>query len=102
MEMSFYNIYLLINKDGGVNFGILGLQTDNILNIGIEVFMNKKEVEITETKFKTKSQTILETGISRVFNGCHMIIRLEFIMVIQKNQADKLVLVNIKDNTKKQ
>lgn len=55
MKILFYNIYLLITKDGDINFGIIGLQTDIILNIGTKVFMNKKEAEIIEAKFKTKS-----------------------------------------------
>ena len=54
-----------------------------------------------EAKFKAKTQTILKTGASRNFNGCRMTIKAKSIMVVQKNQAEKLVLVNIKDNTKK-
>ena len=33
-------------------------------------------------KFKVKTQTILETGAWRDFNGFHIIIKAEFIMVI--------------------
>ncbi|MCJ1345194.1 hypothetical protein MMC31_003400, partial [Peltigera leucophlebia] len=55
-----------------------------------------------EAKFKAKIQTILETGASKDFNNCRMVIEAESIMVVQKNQPDKLVLVNIKDNARKQ
>lgn len=44
---------------------------------------------------------MLEISMSENFNGCYMIVKAESIMVIWKNQAKKLVLVNSKDNTKK-
>ena len=102
MDMSPYDACLLITKDGDENFGIAGLQTDNILNIGTEVFMKKKETEIMEAKFKAKTRTILETSASGDFDGCRMTIKTESIMVVQKNQAEKLVLVDINNNAKKQ
>ncbi len=68
----------------------------------MEVFIKKEEKEIIEAKFKAKNQTILETGVSGDFNGCRITIRAESIMVVQKNQAEKLVLIEVKDNAKKQ
>ncbi len=100
--MSSYDACLLITKDGGDNFGIVGLQTDDILNIRTEAFIKKKEKEIIEDKLKAKNRTILETGVSGDFNSCRMTIGAESIMVVKKNQAEKLVLVDIKDNAKKQ
>lgn len=50
--MLFHNICLLITKTGSENFGIVGLQIDNIVNIGIKVFMNKEEAKITKDRFK--------------------------------------------------
>ncbi len=64
--------------------------------------MKKEEKEIIKAKFKAKNQTILKTSVSGDFNSCHMIIRAESIMIKQKNQAEKLVLVDVKDNIKKQ
>ena len=55
-----------------------------------------------EAKFKAKTQKFLENGISKDFNGCYMTIKAEFFMVMQKNQEEKLVFVDIKDNAKKQ
>lgn len=75
---------------------------DNTLNIGTKAFMKKKETEIMEAKFKAKIKTILETGASRDFNGGYMTIKTEFIIVVQKNQAKKLVFDDIKNHTKKQ
>lgn len=102
IEILSYDIYLLIIKNGRKNFGIARLQTDNIFNVRTEAFMNKEETKIIEFKFKTKSQTILESGISGDFNGCHMTIKVEFNIVVQKNQVEKLVPVDIKDSIKKQ
>ena len=55
MEMSSYDAYLLITKAGSENFSIVGLQTDDTLNVGIKIFMNKEKAEIIETKFNAKS-----------------------------------------------
>ncbi len=102
MEMSLYDACLLITKDGGENFSIAGLQTNDTLNIGTEAFMKKEEKEILKAKFKAKIQTILETGVSGDFNSCQKTIKAESIIVVQNNQAEKLVLVDIKDKAKKQ
>ena len=53
--MSSYDACLLITKDGGENFGIVGLQTDDTLNIKTEAFIKKEEKEIIESKFKAKN-----------------------------------------------
>lgn len=99
--MSSYDPCLLITKNSDKIFGITGLQTDNILNIRPEIFMQKEETEIMEVKFKAKIQTILKTVALRDFNNYRMTIEAEFIMVVQKNQAQKLVLIDIKNNAKK-
>ena len=44
--------------------------------------MKKKETEIMEAKFKAKTQTILETGVSRDFNDCRITIEAKSIMVV--------------------
>lgn len=63
--------------------------------------MNKQEIEITEAKFKAKSQTILETSASKNIHNYYMTIKAKSRMVIQKHQTEKLVLVSIKNNAKK-
>lgn len=62
--------------------------------------MKKEKTKIIEAKFKVKIQTILETSISKDFNNYHMTIKARFIMIIQKNQAKKLVFININNNIK--
>lgn len=64
--------------------------------------MNKEEAKIIKAMFKAKSKTVLETGVLRDFNSCCMTIKVESIMVLQKNQVKKLILVNIKNNAKEQ
>lgn len=64
IEMLFYNAYLLIIKNKGINFGITRLQIGNTLNVGTEIFINKKEAKIIKIKFKAKSQIMLATNIS--------------------------------------
>lgn len=100
MEVSSYNAYLFITKNSEKIFGITRFQTNDTFNIRTETFMNKKETEITDAKFQAKSQTILETGLSEAFNNCRMTIEAKSIMVIWKNQAKKLVLIDIKDSAK--
>ena len=82
MEMSAYDACLFITKDGNENFSIAELQTDNTLNIRIEAFMKKEETKIMKVKFKAKTQTILETGASEDFNGCHITIKAESIIIV--------------------
>lgn len=102
MEILSYDACLLIIKDGSENFGIVRIQTNDTLNVGTEIFINKEETENIEVKFKAKTQTMLKTSIFRDFNSCYKIIETKSIMVVQKNQVEMLVLVNIKDNAKKQ
>lgn len=97
-----YDPCLLITKDGGEKFGIAKLQIDNTLNVGIKAFMKIKETEIMKAKFKAKTKTILKTGTSGDFNGCCRTIEAKFIMVVQKNQKEKLVFIDMKNNAKKQ
>ena len=68
----------------------------------MEAFMKKEEKEIINAKFKVKNQTMLETGISGDFNSCRITIEAKSIMIVHKNQTEKLVLVDVKDNAKKQ
>lgn len=89
IEMLSFDTYLLITKDSNKNFAIAKLQMDNTLNIEMEAFMKKKEIEIIEANFKAKTQIILNTSVLRNFNSYYMIITAEFIMVVQKNQIKK-------------
>lgn len=51
----------------------------------MEAFIKEKETKIIKAKFKAKTQTILETGILKDFNNCHMTIKVKFTIVVHKN-----------------
>lgn len=54
IEILFYDICLLITKDNGKNFGIVGIQIDDTFNVRMEAFMKKEETDIIKTKLKAK------------------------------------------------
>lgn len=82
IEMLSYDVYLFITKDESENFDIVGLQTNNSLNIGKRVFMMKKKKEIIEAKFNVKNRTIGKIGVCESFNDFCMTIEAESIIVI--------------------
>ena len=100
--MSPYKACLLITKDSGKNFGMVRFQIDYTLNVRMGAFMKNEDTEIMENKFKVKILTILEISASGNFNSYCMTIEVEFIIIVQKNYAEKLVFIDIKGNTKKQ
>ena len=102
MKISPYNAYLLITKDGGEIIWHSKLSDRRYSHVGTGAFMKKEETEIMDAKFKGKTQTILKIEASGDFNGYHMTIKAESIIVVQKNQVEKLILVDNKDNAKKQ
>lgn len=57
--------------------------------------------KIIKAKFKAKTRIISKTGKFEDLNDCCIIIKVESIILIKKNQTDKLVFVDIKDNVKK-
>ncbi|KAF2194542.1 hypothetical protein K469DRAFT_725852 [Zopfia rhizophila CBS 207.26] len=71
IETSSFNSCLLITKDG-TDFSIVGMQTNDTLNVGTYGFMGKEEEKLQKAKFKTKPRTVLKTGLSDDFNGCHV------------------------------
>lgn len=83
IKISSYNTCLLITKDRDKNFGIIRLQTNNILNITIKIFINKEEIEIIKAKFNIKSQIrVLEITTLADFHNCHIIIENKFIVIV--------------------
>lgn len=55
IEILSYGACLVITKDNSKNFGIIGIQIDNIFNIRMEAFIKKEEIGIMEAKFKAKT-----------------------------------------------
>jgi len=102
METSAFDPCLLITKDNQEEFGITGLQTDDTLNLGTVKFMEKEDSKLQKAKLKAKPQTILGTGSSGDFNGCHVEVEEHGVTVTQKGQANKLSLVDAKQDDAKQ
>lgn len=93
---------MLITKNKSENFAITGLQIGNTFNIRMEAFINKKEAEIIKVKFEAKSQIILQTDTLGDFNSCHIMIEDVSNIIVQKNQVEKLFIIYIKNDVKKQ
>lgn len=75
---------------------------NNILNIEIEVFIKKTETEIIEANFKTKIQTILETGTLEDFTGsCMTITKLNLSQLYRKTKQKSLSLLILRIMQKK-
>lgn len=91
---------MFITQASSINFDIAIFQTDNTFNVWIKTCINKKEAKIIKAKFNIKSQIILETCALGDLNDYHIIIEAESIIVMQKNQIEKLVFINIRDNAK--
>ncbi|KAH8891085.1 hypothetical protein GQ53DRAFT_150472 [Thozetella sp. PMI_491] len=93
MEISGYDPCLLITKPGKP-FGLVGLQTDDTLNIGSSDFLQKEEIELAKAGFKVKPRSLLTLGIEGDFNGCYISLSEDSIAIRQKGQAKRLELVN--------
>ena len=70
---SSFDPYLLITDQAGENgFGIVGMQTDDILILLTATFSAKKKEKLKEAKFRTKLKTILTKNTSLDFNGARL------------------------------
>src|SRR5450756_1280130 len=65
MVISTYNPYLMVTDNGPL--GIVGMQTDDTIILGDEIFNEWKSQEMT---FKCKAKTELTRGTALMFNGC--------------------------------
>jgi len=93
MEPSGYDPCLLITR-AGEPFGLVGLQTDDTLNVGSAEFLQKEESELKKAGFKAKPRSAMEPGSRGDFNGCYLEIDEDSITIRQKGQASKLELVD--------
>ena len=67
MNQLIYNPYLLYTNSNG--FGIVGLQTDNILFLTNKTFVKAKEVKLQKAKFLVKEREKLTLNTLIKFNG---------------------------------
>ena len=70
---SSFDLYLLITDQAGEDgFGIVGIQTDDILILLTAIFSAKEEEKLKETKFRIKLKIILTKNTSLDFNGARL------------------------------
>ena len=64
-----YNLCLLITATKDM-FGLVRMQTDNILLLADDDFATKKEIELTKAKFVAKPKEKLSLDNVLLFNSC--------------------------------
>ena len=74
-----YDPCLLLLKISS-SFGIIGMQTDDTLNLGEPVFIKKEQAKLIKAGFKAKAAQILNTGSEGAFNRC--------IFIVEKDKID--------------
>ncbi|EED11957.1 hypothetical protein TSTA_000350 [Talaromyces stipitatus ATCC 10500] len=74
METSTYDPCLLVTKPGAESFGLVGMQTDDILIIATEKFARGEERALQEVGFKAKPKTQLSQDTPLEFNGARIIL----------------------------
>lgn len=72
METSTFDLYLFITKDRN-SFGVVGMQTDDILILGDETFVRREDEELRKAKLLAKPTESLTVGTPLLFNGCELI-----------------------------
>jgi hypothetical protein len=91
---STYDPCLFITKD--MLFGLVGMQTDDTLIVAEQRFLDLEEKERGKAKFKAKPVEILKDGKDLIFNGCILTKQGPNVVVSQKNQGERLLLVDTK------
>ena len=75
------------------------MQTDDTLNLGEPAFIEKEHSKLDEAGFKAKPAQILNSGSEGAFNGCIFTVEKDKINVRQKDQANRLELVNTRSKS---
>ncbi|KAI9035081.1 uncharacterized protein KD926_004646 [Aspergillus affinis] len=95
MVISTYDPYLLISTAKEA-FGIVRMQTDDTLILGLNEFAMLEEKELAEIKFSAKPRDTLSPENALIFNGC-ILTQKEGDVTIelrQKEQGKKLKLID--------
>jgi hypothetical protein len=72
----------------------MGIQTDDTLNLGEPAFIEKEQAQLVGAGFKAKPAQVLEADSEGIFNGCIFSVGMDNVTVRQKDQANRLELVN--------
>jgi hypothetical protein len=90
-----YDLCLLITTTKAA-FGVVGIQTDNTLILGLKEFNTIKEEELTKAKFSARPKELFSPETPLIFNGCILTQKKGDIELQQKEQGKKLKTVNPK------
>ena len=66
-----YDLCLLVTATNDA-FELVGMQTDNMLFLGDETFMTRKNEKLNKANLLAKPVEILSTEKSLIFNGCKL------------------------------
>ena len=94
MATSIYNPYFLISTTED-SFGIVKMQTDDIIILSDNRFAATEEDELMKTKLLAKSKEKLTSDALLIFNGCILIQESNIVLLRQKDQGKKIQLIDI-------
>jgi hypothetical protein len=98
---SSYDPCLLISQ-AGTSFGLVGMQTDDTLNLGDQDFIEKEDIELQQAGIKAKPAQIIRSGDEASFNGCLIKMEDDFLIMQQKGQAERLEQITTKSQSREQ
>jgi hypothetical protein len=94
MATSTYDPCLLVTTiENG--FGIIGMQTDDIIILADEPFSILEKNELLNAKFIAKSKEKLTPDSPLIFNGCVLVQDGNIMSLRQKKQGKKIKLIDI-------
>jgi hypothetical protein len=87
MEVSIYDLCLLIILASSECFGIIGMQINDIFGLSNDAFAIK---EFQKLVFTAKKKQFLTPDNPLFFNGCIFTVNKDILCIRQKNQGQKL------------
>ncbi|KYK57237.1 hypothetical protein DCS_04244 [Drechmeria coniospora] len=94
MDQSSYDPCLMVSHPDNTAIGIIGMQTDDTIQLGNNVFMEREDHSLQKHNITAKPKTILTDGSVKDFNGLQISIENGTINTRQKGQANNLQLVD--------
>jgi hypothetical protein len=93
MDISTYNPCLLITSTNSV-FGVVGIQTDDIIILGDKRFLTQEEQELAQVNYIAKPKEKLIAAMPLLFNSCVLSLDRTNMNLRQKGQDNKLQIVD--------
>jgi hypothetical protein len=89
IDTSTYNLCLLITSTNSI-FGVVGIQTNNIIILGDKRFLTREKQELAQANYTTKPKKKLIMATPFLFNSCIFSLDKTNINLYQKGQDNKL------------